>query len=423
MQNPGNLLMTVQNKRGATAVIVAICLIMLIGFAALAIDVGYLYTTRNELQNVADASALAGAGYLGSVYANLNYSEQQDKEFTLEEVAGVVNEVAQKNKAAAKNISIINEDIVIGNWNGSSVDPTLTAPDAVQVLARRDSIANNPVSTFFARIFKLLGTDFDTVNVSAIATAALTGSQEVDPGELKVPFSVSENVMLNCTDLITFSPTTDSCAGWHNFGDLANASKMSDNLFGIIQEHHCVSCGINSDGSPRELLSGAEWLEANFDLVQTPDPVVTGEEDGFQAGDQIDHSGGTISSLFTGAVLDTSTDGGNNPDNYGTFTEPSANPKIPAPFQALFDYFRYRDGDEDDSKWTTTVPVYEDLETCINPSGDETILYFVNIEVIMPNPPPDSTVSVYIDCDQSYTPGRGGGGMGPLKGTIPNLVE
>ena len=42
----------------------AIGLLTLLGFAALAIDVGYLFVVRNELQNAADAAALAGAGKL-----------------------------------------------------------------------------------------------------------------------------------------------------------------------------------------------------------------------------------------------------------------------------------------------------------------------------------------------------------------------
>ena len=42
----------------------AIGLLSLLGFAALAIDVGYLFVVRNELQNAADAAALAGAGHL-----------------------------------------------------------------------------------------------------------------------------------------------------------------------------------------------------------------------------------------------------------------------------------------------------------------------------------------------------------------------
>ena len=52
------LLPVANNNRGVTIVIVAIFLVVLIGFVALAVDVGYMYVTRNELQNVADAAAV-----------------------------------------------------------------------------------------------------------------------------------------------------------------------------------------------------------------------------------------------------------------------------------------------------------------------------------------------------------------------------
>ncbi|UNY41880.1 hypothetical protein CPT_Momento_050 [Burkholderia phage Momento] len=50
-----------RNQRGAVAITVALLMSILLGFAALAIDVGYLFVVRNELQNAADAAALAGA--------------------------------------------------------------------------------------------------------------------------------------------------------------------------------------------------------------------------------------------------------------------------------------------------------------------------------------------------------------------------
>ena len=50
----------VQGTEGAIAVLTALGLVAFIGFASLAIDMGHLYTVRNELQNVADAAALAG---------------------------------------------------------------------------------------------------------------------------------------------------------------------------------------------------------------------------------------------------------------------------------------------------------------------------------------------------------------------------
>ena len=54
----------INNQEGISAVIVAVCLVMLIGFIALSIDVSHLVVARNELQNAADAGALAGAGEL-----------------------------------------------------------------------------------------------------------------------------------------------------------------------------------------------------------------------------------------------------------------------------------------------------------------------------------------------------------------------
>lgn len=53
-----------QNRRGATIPIVAVCLVMLIGCAAIAIDVGMLLDSRAEAQRAADAAALAGASAL-----------------------------------------------------------------------------------------------------------------------------------------------------------------------------------------------------------------------------------------------------------------------------------------------------------------------------------------------------------------------
>lgn len=51
--------MTFTEEAGAVTVIVAMMLVVLLGMAALAIDVGALYLERRELQNGADAAALA----------------------------------------------------------------------------------------------------------------------------------------------------------------------------------------------------------------------------------------------------------------------------------------------------------------------------------------------------------------------------
>ena len=52
-----------EEERGASAVLVGIMMLALVGMAALAVDVGAMYSERAQLQNAADAGALAAAEY------------------------------------------------------------------------------------------------------------------------------------------------------------------------------------------------------------------------------------------------------------------------------------------------------------------------------------------------------------------------
>ncbi len=54
----------VDHQRGAIAVMAALFVVVLIGFAALALDLGRLYVLRTEMQNAADAAAMAAAAEL-----------------------------------------------------------------------------------------------------------------------------------------------------------------------------------------------------------------------------------------------------------------------------------------------------------------------------------------------------------------------
>lgn len=394
------------DQQGTVVVVVAICLIFLVAIAALAVDVGYLYSTRNELQNVADAAALAGARYLGDEYSKLDESAMASRVFTKEEVFAVIEDVATKNKAANESISIDMDDVEIGLWNPiASTDdiwqPTLTAPDAVRVIARRDSGINAAIGTFFAGVFNVN----EMAVVSRKAIAALSGPSTAEEGELKTPFALSENNFPNdCKPVIDFSPTTSSCAGWHNFFDPINASNMEDKLIGLIQGDTQTYTG---------LTSGPKWLEDNFDINKAPVPEVTPAS---SAGDEFEFQGGTISSLFNGGYLGSDYNG-----NTGTVY---GDEKHPAPMIALFDYFRYRDEDGDNSVWTATIPVYKDQSACINPNTSLPIVGYAEIVVYSPDPPPLSSIQVHVNCNFTVIDARGGGGyFGNLKGTIPTLVK
>jgi Flp pilus assembly protein TadG len=54
----------VQGAEGSIMVLTALGLVAFLGLASLAVDMGHLYVVRNELQNTADAAALAGASNL-----------------------------------------------------------------------------------------------------------------------------------------------------------------------------------------------------------------------------------------------------------------------------------------------------------------------------------------------------------------------
>lgn len=214
-----------KKQEGATAVIVAVSVFVLIALAALAVDIGYVAVTKNELQNVADASALAAARQLGNMY---------EQKLAVDEttVTDTAQAVALENVAGGKNIAVNGSDVVIGDWDTASksvVAPAVSgSPHAVQVTALRTTGTNDPLNTFFA---SLLGVS--TVPVSAKATAELTGICEsknpLPIGLAKRWFTQSPTF---CNQPVQFYPTNNSCsgtdytglAGWTNLSTTGNVN-------------------------------------------------------------------------------------------------------------------------------------------------------------------------------------------------------
>src|SRR5512139_1910650 len=84
-----------KNEQGQAIVIMAFALIVLLAFAALAIDGGNAYVERRRSQNGADAGALAGARQVWINRANLDSTETQ--------VRREINSAAEKNGIADSN--------------------------------------------------------------------------------------------------------------------------------------------------------------------------------------------------------------------------------------------------------------------------------------------------------------------------------
>lgn len=362
------------NKCGATAIIVALSLVVLLGFAALAIDIGYLYSARNELQNIADASALAATRQMGEIYTSLDYDEQQSYDpsnsdywndgydYDSQTIRAAAKEVASQNPSLGLDteFTLDDADIEIGAWDGSGFNSTSVRPNAVRVTARRDDQANNPVTTFFASVFELVGSTDDPAesSVRAEAVAALTGQSTAGPGELEIPVGISKKWYEKpefCDQPIKFHPTgtMEGCAGWHTFDESpANANRLAEML---------------------------EEMATDPPEYESP-PVTAGE-------DELNFTGGTVASVF-------------------------------AEMEALYDAKK----DPATGEWTTTVPVY-DLDDCSNPKKSIKIIGFSTATITgVQGPPDDKEINATVECD-SISPGRGGGGDFGTLGDIPGLVK
>ncbi len=406
------LILPINNQRGLTAVIVAIAIVMLIGFVALAVDIGYIAATKNELQNVADAAALAGAGELG------NQNLTTPGSIIETQIRDVAIAAGHENKAARLLITIDDNDVEIGTWDRDATPqfnnspPSGTLLTAVKVTARRDSDSKStegPITTFFAKIFGI-----DTADVRADAVASLSGPNEV--GEIELPIGISNAWFPDkCGSVVDFTDTRDSCVGWHNFTESPTTPNMADTILGIILGDEDCGGVLCPDGQyyGQDYWNNDPVLSA-IDPSKVPDPfdsgTVTDAED-------FDYTGGTVGALFLAT-------GGLPPPMPTLFEYKKTRDNIPDEVNAILQ----REGHLDtDLTWTTLAPVYLDTAAppdCMNPSGDISIEGFAVVQVFNVNPQPSMTMDVWIYCELLTWEGRGGGSTtGNVVGNIPNLVE
>jgi Flp pilus assembly protein TadG len=142
-----------RSERGAVLIHVGIAMVGLLGFCALSIDYGIMWTARRQAQNAADAAALSGAVSLAFVAP----ADTNRARFAAE-AAGEVNRVWGE----APNIDPAT-DITIG-----TCPPGLANPSDVCVRANvlRNQARGNPLPTLFANILGIT-----SQGVQATATA------------------------------------------------------------------------------------------------------------------------------------------------------------------------------------------------------------------------------------------------------------
>ena len=163
------MLITQTRQRGIALVLTAVFLLVLVGVVGLSLDWGKVSFNAHQVQNAADAAALAGAQKV-----KWNHQEAVDRAVAL----------AGQNYAEARQVILRptlqpepfdgNEDaldVILGRWvvQNREFFPTLDAPNAVKAIVRRMNGFGDdarPVSLVFGGVFKV-----PTANVRRKATA------------------------------------------------------------------------------------------------------------------------------------------------------------------------------------------------------------------------------------------------------------
>lgn len=152
-------------RRAVVAVQVAVMSVVLIGFAALTVDLAALYNTRTDLQRTADAAALAGASsYTTDDMMRIRQGNGSGEALSLvtgEARTRVVDFVQRNLTLGVSTMSIAFDDVGTGSLDLYSASATVQAagtPDAnnaVRVMVRREAGegGNGPIQYFFAAIF------------------------------------------------------------------------------------------------------------------------------------------------------------------------------------------------------------------------------------------------------------------------------
>lgn len=185
-----------RDTEGAVAIITVFILMALLGVASLAIDMGQLYMVRNDLQNTADAAALAAAGNL---ITNQNGVAVRDANAAQQAALTVAQRQRQLEGFAAVDPGARNDlTITFGEWNLKTGDPETawteigstcgsnSNANAIRITLRRGvGTVTGPVCNLFAHIFGI-----DTTAVAATATAYLGYTSQTAP---QVPLALPGN--------------------------------------------------------------------------------------------------------------------------------------------------------------------------------------------------------------------------------------
>jgi Flp pilus assembly protein TadG len=196
-------------RRGAIAPLTAVLLTIILGMVAFAVDVGWMTVAESELQDAADAAALAGVGQLMSPSVQFSLPGQaatnQTSILSAAQTSATTyaKNFASYNRAGGvANLVLLDNDIEFGftdahgnytKYTGNSLYAS-SFPNTIKVTMRLDTTpgGNGPLGLFFGPV---LGRS--TTNLTATASATIyTGSVDNftnPPNAAILPMTVDAN--------------------------------------------------------------------------------------------------------------------------------------------------------------------------------------------------------------------------------------
>jgi Flp pilus assembly protein TadG len=154
-----------KRRRGISLLWTAIFILLIILLVGLTLDTARALLVAHQLQNAADAAALAGACFV-------KYDPNQARDQAV--MIGQMNNAAMDPVLLDENTgNDPNGDVVLGRYDRPTriFTATLDSPNAVKVVARRtDTSLGGPISLFFGPIANV-----DTINIERFAIAISSG--------------------------------------------------------------------------------------------------------------------------------------------------------------------------------------------------------------------------------------------------------
>lgn len=152
----GNL--SIRKERGVVAVMVALSMAVLVGFVGLALDLGKLFVTKSELQNSADACALAAAHELTG--ANTN-------QLVLAEAAGIAAGINNNVQFQDNPVTVNADDVTFSDTLNGTYLTKDAVVNALTMRFARCTVQRTGIANWFMQV---LGVGDQQVSATAVSS-------------------------------------------------------------------------------------------------------------------------------------------------------------------------------------------------------------------------------------------------------------